>query len=424
MTASGTGPRVIDLFSGAGGLSEGFRQAGYNVRLGLDFDAEACRTHAFNHPDATILNTDVHEVSGKDLLAESGFGEVDVMIGGPSCQGFSTQGRRGSWASEDDPRNMLYRQYARLVGDLRPEWFVMENVPGLLWFNKGEFGRRIFDQFESLGYQIQHKIVLAADFGVPQLRRRLMIVGNRVGKVFQWPEQTHMGAVRRDAIALWEKRRLEKFPHLERHLTLWDAISDLPAISAGGGVEERRYTKAPLTAYQAALRGSSDLLFDHQATPLPQVHLDLIKHVAEGQTWREIPQELLPERFAKIRRTDGTNLFARPDRNRPSYTIITQFGNVTTGAYTHPNQDRAFTAREGARIQSFPDDFRFIGNLTSKYRQIGNAVPPLLARRMAEALTVSMSGESAELVLDLDFRNAVAREQAAAERDDLLPAAM
>jgi len=392
MGSGETGLRVIDLFSGAGGLSEGFRQAGYLVGLGLDFDEEACRTHQLNHPQTKVLCTDVRGVSGADLLAESGFAEVDVMIGGPSCQGFSTQGRRGSWASEDDPRNLLYREYARLVSDLQPEWFVMENVPGLLWYDGGRFGRQIFAAFQRQGYHVQHKIVLAADFGVPQLRRRLLIVGNRVGETFAWPAQTHMGAVRRDAIELWERRRREQYPHLAPHRTLWEAISDLPALPADGGQEEAKYPDVVRTEYQELMRDGSRRLYDHQSPPLPQVHYDLIKHVKEGQTWREIPPELLPERFAKIRRTDGTNLFARPDRNRPSYTIITQFGNVTTGAYTHPSQDRALSAREGARIQSFPDRYRFTGTLTSKYRQTGNAVPPLLARKVAEALTRVVNG--------------------------------
>ncbi|MGY1635426.1 DNA cytosine methyltransferase [Geodermatophilus sp. SYSU D00742] len=393
------GPRTIDLFSGAGGLSEGFRQAGFRVGLGLDFDEEACNTHAANHPDAKVLCTDVRQVSGADLLSETGFGEVDVMIGGPSCQGFSTQGRRGAWASEDDPRNLLYREFARLVGELRPEWFLLENVPGLLWFDRGSFGRRVFAAFEAHGYRVAHKIVLAADYGVPQLRRRLLVVGTRTGGAFPWPRQTHMGAVRRDAIELWERRRQEKFPHLAPHRTLWDAISDLPALPDGGGEEESRYRTKPQGEYQALMRGENSVLWDHQSPVLPQVHYDLIRHVREGQTWREIPVELLPERFAKIRRTDGTNLFARPERTRPSYTIITQFGNVTTGAYTHPTQDRAFSAREGARIQSFPDSYRFYGNLTSKYRQIGNAVPPLLARTMAEALLLAIRGEAGEDVL-------------------------
>ena len=393
MAAQHDGPRAIDLFCGAGGLSEGFRQAGFNVGFGLDWEEDALGTVALNHPETRTLAADVRDVGAKDMLGLSGFSEVDVVIGGPSCQGFSTQGRRGSWASEDDPRNLLYREFARVVEDLRPEWFVMENVPGLLYFNKGEFGRRIFGLFDRLGYSTEHKLMLAADYGVPQLRKRLIIVGSRTGQCFPWPRPTRMGAVRRDAIQLWEQRRLAHFPHLAPHVSLWEAISDLPPVPAGGGKEVAKYRKSPQSDYQRLLRGDQEFLLDHQAPMLPEVHLELIRHVKEGQTWREIPPELLPERFSKIRRTDGTNLFARPDRQRPSYTIITQFGNVTTGAYTHPTQNRAFTAREGARIQSFPDHFKFVGNLTSRYKQIGNAVPPLLARVIAERLRAVMSGE-------------------------------
>lgn len=400
-------PRVIDLFCGAGGLSQGFRQVGFDVRLGLDVDRDALRTAARNHHNFVSLCADVRDVSGDDLLTEAGLAEVDVMIGGPSCQGFSTQGRRGRWASDDDPRNLLYREFARLVGELRPEWFVMENVPGLLYYDRGAFAKRIFHAFGSHGYRIEHRILLAADYGVPQVRKRLFIVGTRTDYGFEWPAQTHMGAVRRDAIELWERRRLERYPHLEPHRSLWSAISDLPEIPAGGGEEVADYAKPPATDYQRLMRGRARKLYDHEAPPMPDVHLELIRHVKEGQTWREIPHELLPARFAKIRRTDGTNLFARPDRNRPSYTIITQFGNVTTGAYTHPLQNRALSAREGARIQSFPDSYRFYGTLTSKYRQIGNAVPPLMAQVVAEALLKAMS-HPRPVVAQLELLSAVA----------------
>lgn len=387
------GPRTIDLFCGAGGLSEGFQQAGFRVGAGLDFDAEAAVTAQANHPDTTILCKDVRETPSAELLEASGFDEVDVILGGPSCQGFSTQGRRGRWASEDDLRNLLYREFARVVGDLKPEWFLMENVPGLLYWNRGAFGRQVFKAFADHGYTVSHKLVLAADYGVPQLRKRLLIVGTRTGKPFQFPQQTHMGAYRRDAIELWERRRKDEYPHLAPHVSLWDAVSDLPTLGDSEGLEAVRYGGSAESDYQRTMRKGSGWLYDHQAPVLGQAHLDLIKHVGEGQTWREIPEHLLPERFAKIRRTDGTNLFARPDRRRPSYTIITQFNNVTTGAYTHPVENRALSAREGARIQSFPDRFRFYGSLTAKYRQIGNAVPPLLARVMAEQLLKSMHGE-------------------------------
>ena len=355
--------KAIDLFCGAGGLTQGFRQAGFEVRLGLDLNEDAAATFQLNH-GVPALATDVTSVSGADLLVEAGINQVDVLIGGPSCQGFSTHGRRNGWVREDDPRNYLYKQYARLLDDLKPAVFVMENVPGLMYFDDGAFGRGILGMFEQLGYRMYHRLMLAADYGVPQLRKRLIIVGTRVDAPFHFPSQTHMGAYRRDAIELWNRRRRERYPHLAQHLTVWDAISDLPPVPAGGGEETQAYGTEAQTPYQALMRTGSPALDDHQAVPLPTVHLDLIKHVREGQTWREIPPELLPSDSRRSGEPTPTNLFARLDRTRPAYTITTQAYNVTTGCYTHPIQDRALTAREAARIQWFPDLFRFTGGLS------------------------------------------------------------
>jgi DNA (cytosine-5)-methyltransferase 1 len=377
---------AIDLFCGAGGLSQGFRQAGFDIRLGVDADEEACATYRLNQPGASALAADLREVSAADLLAEAGIAEVEVVLGGPSCQGFSTHGRRNGWVRPDDSRNFLYREYARIVEELQPLCFVMENVPGLLYYDNGRFWERIRRRFARAGYRVHHELLLAADYGIPQLRRRLLILGTRVPGRFVFPERTYVGALRRDHRELWEKRRLEQWPHLEAHVGVWDAISDLPALEAGGGSERTRYGGPPGTKFQRRLRAGSRWLYDHQAAPLSEGHLRQIEHVPEGGTWRDIPLELLPKRFARIRRTDSTTLFGRLDRAFPAYTITTQFNNVTTGCYTHPLQHRVLSAREGARIQTFPDHYRFLGSLESKCRQIGNAVPPLLAEVVAHAV--------------------------------------
>jgi len=377
---------VVDLFCGAGGLSQGFRQAGFDIRLGVDADDDACATYRLNQHDARALVADLSEVSSRDLLAEAGIGEVGIVLGGPSCQGFSTHGRRNGWVRPDDSRNFLYREYARVVEELQPICFVMENVPGLLYYDNGRFWERIRRRFARAGYRVHHELLLAADYGIPQLRRRLLIMGTRFRGRFVFPERTHVGALRRDHRELWEKRRLEEWPHLASHVGVWDAISDLPALDAGGGSARTRYGGPPRTELQRHLRAGSRWLYDHHAAPLSQGHLRLIEHVPEGGTWRDIPLELLPKRFARIRRTDSTTLFGRLDRAFPAYTITTQFNNVTTGCYTHPLQHRALSAREGARIQTFPDRYRFVGSLDSKCRQIGNAVPPLLAEVFALAV--------------------------------------
>src|SRR5581483_11805314 len=378
--------RAIDLFCGAGGLSQGFRQAGFDIRLGVDADADACATYRLNQPGAEALVADLRELSPTDVLNEAGLGEVEIVLGGPSCQGFSTHGRRNGWVRPDDRRNFLYREYARIVEGLQPLCFVMENVPGLLYYDNGRFWERIRRRFVRSGYRVRHELLLAADYGIPQLRRRLLIVGTRLPGQFRFPERTHVGALRRDHRDLWERRRLAEWPYLDPHVGVWDAISDLPPIEAGGGSERARYGGPARTEFQHRLRAGSRWLYDHQAAPLSKEHLRQIEHVPEGGTWRDIPLELLPTRFARIRRTDSTTLFGRLERAFPAYTITTQFNNVTTGCYTHPLQHRALSAREGARIQTFPDRYRFVGSLESKCRQIGNAVPPLLAEVVAHAV--------------------------------------
>lgn len=378
--------RAIDLFCGAGGLSQGFRQAGFDIRLGVDADADACETYEANQSGARGLVADLRELSGADLLAEAGLDDVEIVLGGPSCQGFSTHGRRNGWVRPDDSRNFLYREYARIVEELQPLCFVMENVPGLLYYDSGRFWEKIKRRFARAGFRVRHELLLAADYGIPQLRRRLLIVGTRLPGSFDFPERTHVGALRRDHRELWEERRLREWPHLDPHVGVWDAISDLPALAAGAGAEVARYGGPAQTPLQRRLRAGSRWLYDHQAAPLSQGHLRQIEHVPEGGTWRDIPLDLLPKRFARIRRTDSTTLFGRLERAFPAYTITTQFNNVTTGCYTHPLQQRALSAREGARIQTFPDRYRFVGSLESKSRQIGNAVPPLLAEAVAHAV--------------------------------------
>lgn len=377
---------AVDLFCGAGGLSQGFRQAGVDIRLGVDADDDACATYRLNQSGAQALVADLREVSGVDLLEETGLDEVEILLGGPSCQGFSTHGRRSGWVRPDDSRNLLYREYARIVEELQPLCFVMENVPGLLYYDNGRFWERIRRRLVRAGYRIRHELLLAAAYGIPQLRRRLLIVGTRLPATFDFPERTHVGALRRDHRELWERRRLAEWPDLPGHVGVWEAISDLPAIAAGGGCARARYGGPAQTEFQRRLRAGAHRLYDHEAAPLSEGHLRQIEHVPEGGSWRDIPVELLPKRFARIRRTDSTTLFGRLDRDFPAYTITTQFTNVTTGCYVHPLQHRALSAREGARIQTFPDRYRFVGSLESKCRQIGNAVPPLLAEVVARAV--------------------------------------
>jgi DNA (cytosine-5)-methyltransferase 1 len=389
------GLTVADLFSGAGGLSAGFRAAGYEPTFALDKDEDSCTTYeknfGFAPEHASITDFEPGDLAGK-------LADVDVILGGPSCQTFSTQGRRFKWADPRDERTKLWRHMLAVVDEVRPRAFLLENVPGLshkgLAYEKdGKAKGQIVTHFKKLRYTLRASILLAADYGVPQLRRRLFVVGVEDGVEFDFPDPTHLGAWRRDGLEKWEQERIRR--GLLRHLTLGEATGDLPPLRTGKHPPDQ-YLRDAETAYEKLMRvGWKGALRDHEVGELGEAHLALVRHVPPGGTWRDIPPHLLPERFqGGMRRTDSTNLFGRLDPQRPAYTITTQFNNVTGGCFTHPTENRALSVREGARLQSFADRFEFTGTVSSRCRQIGNAVPPLLAQHLACALAIALDPEA------------------------------
>lgn len=388
-----TALRAIDLFCGAGGLTEGFRNAGYEVGFALDWDEDSCETYKKNHPGTYVANASITDFTPKQIETLAG-GPVDVVLGGPSCQSFSTAGRRSRWVGQGDPRNDLWEHMFEVVNYLRPKVFLMENVPGMVYFKSGSFGDKILRRFSDEGYAVRKEILLAADWGVPQRRRRLFIVGILGDVPFEFPEPTHLGGWRRDSLELWERRRQER--GLLQHVTVWDAIGDLPELEGTPGPATKYAMKADeATSIARTLRKGSRSLRDHEVPAMSDGTRQLIRHVPAGGTWRDIPPHLLPHRYWGMRRTDSTNLFGRLDANLPAYTITTQFNNVTTGCFTHPVEDRSLSVREGARIQTFGDPYEFVGSLESRCRQIGNAVPPLLAQVLAHAIACQIGGEQA-----------------------------
>lgn len=370
--ATAVRPTAIDVFSGAGGLSYGLQAAGFDVKLGVDFDRHALATFAENHSGKALL-ADVRNISGQDLLDAAGVREVDLLAGGPSCQGFSTHGKR----LVDDPRNTLYKEFLRLVEELQPATVLMENVKGLMIAGKGMFKRQVIESFKELGYQVDGRLLLAADYGVPQLRERVFFVASRVGSSIKFPEPTHGP---RDSLAV-------QAGHLAAYRTVADAIGDLPLLGNSSRVEPLPYGSEATNDYQELMRANSKVAWNHVSRPLSALAQSVVSKVRPGQGLRSIPIEELPQRFHKMRRIsngelrrDCTTLYYRLSPVRPSYTITCYFTNVSAGAFTNPWEDRAISPREAARLQSFPDRFRFVG--ASIPRQIGNAVPPMLAQAM------------------------------------------
>lgn len=368
MTAR-TSMTAIDLFCGAGGLSEGFRQAGFHVLAGQDYDDVAGKTFAATHREATFVGGPIQKVTPQQLLDAAGMkkGEIDVIVGGPPCQGYSVYNhQRGA----QDPRAGLFREYLRIVKGVQPRWLVMENVTGITSIAGGNIVREIFEGMASLGYRVDMKVLKAEEYGVPQERRRVFFIATRTDAPILFPEMTHG-------------------PGLEPFVTVWDAISDLPTLQNGEGDRGNLpYAKKPQNGYQAVLRGDCTRAFNHSASRLSRVNEERMRHIPPGGSWRDIPRELLPAGMLKAKRSDHTKRYGRPRKTDLACTILTKC-DVHWGAYIHPLQDRAITVREAARLQSFPDFFEFLGSRTEQYVQVGNAVPPLLGRRVAEALLLA-----------------------------------
>ena len=359
---------AIDLFCGAGGLSEGFRQAGFHVLAGQDFDDVAGRTFAATHKEATFIGGPIQQVTPQQLLNAAGIakGELDVIVGGPPCQGYSVYNHhRGA----QDPRAGLFREYLRIVEGIMPRWLVMENVTGITSIAGGAIVRQIFEEIEALGYRVEMRVLKAEEYGVPQERRRVFFIATRTGAPILFPEPTHG-------------------PGLEPFVTVWDAISDLPVLRNGDAVIPREYASSAKNGYQAILRGDCRTLFNHEPGRLARINEERMKHIPPGGSWRDIPRELLPSGMQKAKRSDHTKRYGRPRKTDLSCTVLTKC-DIHWGAYIHPVQDRSFTVREAARLQSLPDFFEFRGSRTEQYVQVGNAVPPLLGRRVAETLILS-----------------------------------
>jgi DNA (cytosine-5)-methyltransferase 1 len=352
-------PTVIDLFCGAGGLSEGFRQAGFRVLLGSDIEKNFGDTFSQSHIGAKFVAKPIQSLSSAEILSITGLikGQLDVLVGGPPCQGYSVNNHsRG----EHDPRAGLFREYLRIVRDLSPKWLVMENVTGLLSISNGQLIQTIANEISKLGYAVQWQVLRAEDYGVPQERRRVVFIANRVGAPILFP-------------------KIEYGRGLKPFTTIWDAIGDLPLKAFETG---DNYQSSPNTDFQLLMRNGNPMLANHYGPKLGKLNQERIRYIPQGGSWRDIPFDLLPEGMKRAKRSDHTKRYGRPRLTDLSCTILTKC-DIHWGAYIHPLENRAFTVREAARLQAFPDNFVFYGSMTEQFVQIGNAVPPLMAKSIA-----------------------------------------
>lgn len=377
-TGSGTARTAVDLFSGAGGITLGILNAGFDVRLCSDTAACCEATHNSNFPAIPFIRRDIHDLTGADIRKEAGLGkgELDLLIGGPPCQGFSIIGQRQLW----DPRNGLFRQFMRIAEELVPKVIVIENVTGLATLEQGAVLAELGAAFRAAGYSIDCAELLAAQYGVPQMRWRMFFVGwrNDLGRGGGFPMPTHGRAGIGDLVP----NRTVPREYAEGFVTIRQAIGDLPPVEAGGYATE--YLSDPEGLYQRAMRLSAPArLRNHYAPRLSPQNLERLRRLRPGEDWRSLPHELLPSSMRRALRKDHTRRFRRMEWEGVARTVITRFRDPKSGEYIHPEQHRTISIREAARIQSFPDWFVFEASNSEQYDQVGNAVPPLLAKAVA-----------------------------------------
>ncbi|MBQ8325551.1 MAG: DNA cytosine methyltransferase [Lachnospiraceae bacterium] len=348
--------RVLDLFSGAGGFSCGLDMVeGITTEVALDFDPRAIDTFQKNFPNTACVCGDICDVAIKDqIISLCKERKVNMIIGGPPCQGFSLKGKN---LGLDDPRNFLFLEYVDIVGRVKPEVFVIENVKNMISSGNGYFIRQIYEKFTSLGYTLNSGIMNAYNFGVPQTRERTIIIGTLHPCGITLPDE-----------------------YTEVKTTVRDAISDLSYWESGEGEEISEYRNDPQSDYQRLLRGDSTTLYNHKATNHSQVALDKLKLIPPEGDKTSMPEELYGNQ--KFMTT-----WSRLVWDKPSPTIDTRFDTPSNGRNSHPYLNRSITPREAARIQSFPDSFVFYGNKCAVCKQIGNAVPPLLAKAIGEHIS-------------------------------------
>lgn len=352
---------VVDLFAGIGGFTLGFHKEGsFQTVFANDVDVDMVQTYKLNYPDVSVQCSNITNVNFDKIISLNK--NIDVVVGGPPCQAYSTSGKR----MLSDPRGRLFVEYGKAISVLKPKLFIYENVKGLLSMNKGKLIDEIVEMFSDLGYKIDIEVLNAGNYGVPQERKRVILVGKAKGIQFSYPEKIN---------------KLEnETGNQPDALTLSTALSDLP-LQTG---PDTTYSMDATNDFQLYLRKNSKTLTDHITANHNENLMKIIRAMPEGGTVKDIPESIRPK-------SGYGNSYARLWWNRPSTTITRNLGTPSSARCIHPLADRALSTREGARLQSFPDNFYFYGSRSKKNLQIGNAVPPLLAFNLAKSVVNSLT---------------------------------
>jgi len=360
--------KVIDLFSGVGGLSYGFaHDDNFGIVAANEILPNMAKAYSLNHPTAKVYAEDIKDFNAKKIEKDLNIkaSEIDIIVGGPPCQAYSTVGKR----LIDDPRGKLFQEYYRVLKEFNPKFFLFENVKGLLSMQGGELLKTIISLFESLGYKVQYKLLNAADYGVPQIRERVVIIGSKLKNDFEYPKPTHHNP--EEMPDLFSKK-------LKQYLTLEEAISDLPFIKSNG--ESFEYASEPKNDFQKLMRlNAPKRLMDHNAPNNNAKLVKMMELLPDGGTPEDLPENLRPTSGFK-------NTYCRLWWKRPATTITRNLSTPSSSRCIHPKAPRPLTTREGARIQCFPDYYQFFGSRNDRNLQIGNAVPTYLSNALAKSI--------------------------------------
>lgn len=348
----------MDLFAGVGGLSYGFSKLPeFEILAANEIEKDIAAAYKLNHPHVAMLNCDINDLT-EDVLAAALQGQkIDIVVGGPPCQSYSTLGKR-----QMDDRANLFLQYKRVLQILQPKAFVFENVSGILSMDKGRLFPLIRAEFEELGYTLQQQVLNAVDYGVPQHRERVILVGMKGENTFTYPAPTHG-------------------PGGKPYVTLRQAIGDLPVLKSGESSDQ--YASETDNPFLSFVRSSSRELTEHSAPRNGDHLIRIMEALKDGQGKDDLPEDIRPK-------SGYGNTYAKLWWDRPSTTITRNFACPSSSRCIHPRDSRAMTIREGARLQSFPDDYKFYGSDSMKRLEIGNAVPPLLSVAIAKQMLLAM----------------------------------
>lgn len=346
----------IDLFAGAGGLTLGLKKAGINCVWANEIESDFAVTFKINNPESIVENKDIHDIDFNRVMEDLSIekGDLDLLCGGPPCQGYSTIGNK----NQRDPRNSLFYEFLRAVKEINPKYVLFENVAGFRKLYKGEAFNKLTTELTLLGYSYNFSEMQVSKFGVPQSRKRTIVLASRS----DCPQVS---------LPIGESEEV----------SLIDAIGDLPWLESND--ETSFYNIKQMTSYQSAMRGDCEILTEHNSSNYGEKMKKLMSLIPEGGDKTDLPEYIRP--------TKGFgNAYARLWADKVAPTITRNFGTPSSSRCIHPYQDRALSTREGARLQSFPDSYCFHGGKTSKNLQIGNAVPPLLAEAIGKEIVKSL----------------------------------